>query len=134
MKLVRTAFLTAALSLAALPASAVAGPPAAGTPSAADSPREARALARAACAEFKVNFESRQQFGKCVAAATRVARTKVSPGRSCREQGLSRKRQAGQARSDFNACVQAAAHAKRAVDEAEEEESEEGDVEESPAL
>ena len=121
MKLVRLPVLAAALCLLALPAGAAAAGPPAGTPTATDNPgsanvpaqAQARAIGRKQCQEFKANFDSRREFGKCVAAAARVGRTRVTPRQACGDLGLSRKREEGQARSDFNACVVAAARGAR---------------------
>ena len=149
MKLARLTVLTAALCLAALPASAGAAGPPAGTPglshmpadvaaaltdrpTATDNPgsahvptlEQARAIGRRQCQEFKANFaDNRQQFGKCVSAGVRVLRTsalrsrRVTPHQACGDLGLSRKREPGEARSDFNACVVAAARGAREGEE-----------------
>jgi hypothetical protein len=126
MKLVRMTVLVGAMCLAGLSASAVAKP-AVGTPNATGNPGsahvptlgQARAVARSQCQEFKANFaDSPQQFGKCVAAGVRVLRTsRVTPHQACGDLGLSHKREAGEPRSDFNACVVAAAHGAREGEE-----------------
>jgi hypothetical protein len=80
---------------------------------------QARAIGREECQEFKRNFrENRSAFGRCVAAVARSVRSDATPARACREQRLSRERHDGQARSDFRACVLAAARAQRDRDEA----------------
>lgn len=158
MKSIRTAAVTAA-ALALMAAPAVAQPPA-GTPNGTSNPgaehrpdgtpgagarpdgagqqgaanrptrREARALGREQCREFRTNFrENRSAFGRCVAAVARALRSDVSPGRACRTQN--RRREAGQRRSDFSACVRAAAHALREVEEQQAQETE-GEQETAP--
>ena len=124
MTLFRLTLVALALCLATASA-AVAQPPA-GVPGAANFPgaaqgstrAESRAAARAACEEFRANFASnRQQFGKCIAAGARARRTRVTPREACGGLGLSRKREEGERRSDFNACVVAAAHGAREGEE-----------------
>jgi hypothetical protein len=129
MKIIKTTVLAAALCLALLPASAMAAGAPEGTPTATDNPgsshvptrAEARALGRKECQEFKANFaDNRNQFGKCVSAAARVVRTRVTPRQACGQAGLSRKPQGDERRSDFNACVIAAARAQREANEGED--------------
>ena len=145
MRSIKLAVITAAFALSAVPA--FAGPPA-GVPGAAHANShsavvvqddtnvgvtvaEARGLGRTACAEFKRNFaDNRSQFGKCISAAARVVRTHKRPGRTCNEAGLSHKKQGDERRSDFSACVIAAAHAEEQAEEPEEEPVEEEPVEE----
>jgi hypothetical protein len=122
MKLIKSAVLFALLCLAAVPAVASAVGPPEGTPTATDNPgsdnvptrEEARALGRTECQEFKRNFaDNRQQFGKCISAGARVIRTAVTPREACGDVGLSRRPQGDENRSDFSACVIAAARAQR---------------------
>src|SRR3712207_1713072 len=99
---------------------AMAAPPNRGQADAPPSLDQAQAAARAACQAFKANFaDNREQFGRCVAAGVRVRRTRITPHQACGDLGLSRKRQPGQRRSDFNACVVAAAHGTREGEEGE---------------
>jgi hypothetical protein len=125
----KLAILTGALALSVSPAFAVAGPPANVPPgyNATDNPgsshvpsrAEARALGREECQEFKRNFaDNKQQFGKCISAAARVVRTAVTPREACGDLGLSRKPQGNEVRSDFSACVIAAAKAQREANQA----------------
>jgi hypothetical protein len=73
---------------------------------------EARALGREQCGEFKKNFrQNKSQFGRCIADVAKALRAEVAPGRACK--GMNRRRQEGQSRSDFSACVKAAARALR---------------------
>ena len=123
MKSIKLAVITGALALSAVPAFA-AGPPesvppnydATNNPGSSHVPtrEEARAHGREECQEFKRNFaDNRQQFGKCVSAGARVVRTAVTPREACGDAGLSRKPQGDERRSDFSACVIAAAKAQR---------------------
>ncbi len=122
----RTATVAAALSLMAAPAFAFDGADNPGTGhvpegtpphSGSDNPgtshvtrHEARAIGRDECAEFKTNFaENTSQFGRCIAAVAMALRHDISPNQSC--EGLNRKPAEGEHRSDFSACVEAAAHA-----------------------
>ncbi|HEX6229078.1 MAG TPA: penicillin acylase family protein, partial [Solirubrobacterales bacterium] len=76
--------------------------------------REARALGRKECREFKQNFgQSRSQFGRCIAAVAMALRTNASPREACAKRRFKRRRQRGERRSDFSACVIAAARALR---------------------
>ena len=144
MRSIKLAVITAAFALSAVPA--FAGPPA-GVPGAAHANShsavavqdgsddgvtvtEARGLGRTACAEFKRNFaDNRSQFGKCISAAARVVRTHKRPGRTCNEAGLSHRKTGDERRSDFSACVIAAAHAEEQAEEPVEEPVEEEPVE-----
>ena len=126
MKLFKSAVLVAALCLVALPSLASAVGPPEGTPTATDNPgsdnvptrEEARALGRKECQEFKANFaDNREQFGKCISAGARVVRTAVTPRQACGDVGLSRTPQGNERRSDFAACVIAAAKAQREANE-----------------
>jgi hypothetical protein len=110
------AALTGALVISATPALAAQGPPAQTPPgyNAVNNPGsshvptgdQARALGRKECQEFKLNFgDNKQQFGKCIAAAAMAIRTDLTPRQTCAEQGLSRKPQGDEHRSDFSACV-----------------------------
>jgi hypothetical protein len=135
MMRIRLIALAAVLCLAALPASASAGGPPAHVPGASHAPagagagagtgsanaptlEQARAAAAQQCRQFEANFgDSPQQFGKCVAAGTRARRSRITPHQACSGLGLSRKREPGQRRSDFNACVVAAAHGTREGEE-----------------
>ena len=145
MRSIKLAVITAAFALSAVPA--FAGPPA-GVPggghaaphSAAAAQNagdgvtlaEARGLGRTECAEFKRNFaDNRSQFGKCISAAARVVRTHKRPGRTCNEAGLSHRKQGDERRSDFSACVIAAAHAEEQAEEPVEEPIEEEPVDET---
>ena len=120
MKSIKLAVITGILALSAVPAAAAGVPE--GTPTATDNPgsdnvpsrQEARALGREECQEFKRNFaDNRQQFGKCIAAGARVVRTNTTPREACGDQNLSRKPQGDERRSDYSACVIAAARAQR---------------------
>ena len=124
LKLIKTMILATALCLAAVPAFASAAGPPEGTPTATDNPgsshvpprAEARALGREECQEFKANFaDNKSQFGKCVSASARVVRTRVTPREACKD--LNRKPQGDETRSDFSACVSAAAKAQREANE-----------------
>ncbi len=124
MKPIKIALVTGVLALSAFPATAGAatgpGYDATDNPGASHAPTrpEARALGREECQEFKRNFgDNRQQFGKCVSAAARVVRTRTTPREACGDQGLSRKPQGDERRSDFNACVIAAPRAQREANE-----------------
>ena len=134
MKRFRLTALAAVLCLAALPAYASAGGPPAGVPGASHAPpgagagagsgaanlptlEQARAAAARQCRAFAASFASPEQFGRCVAAGTRVRRSRITPHQACSGLGLSRKRQPGQRRSAFNACVVAAAHGTREGEE-----------------
>ena len=136
MKVVKLTALAAVLCLAALPAYASAGgpppgvpgashvPPGAGSaPGATDAPtlEEARAAATRRCQRFEANFgDSSRQMSKCVAAGVRARRSRITPHQACSGLGLSRKRAPGEPRSDFNACVVAAAHGTREGEEGTE--------------
>jgi hypothetical protein len=78
---------------------------------------QARAAAARHCRESAASFDSPQQFGKCVAAGVQVRRSRITPRQACSGLGLSRKREPGQPRSAFNACVVAAAHGTREGEE-----------------
>ena len=130
MKRTRITALAAALCLVAIPASASAGGPPAGVPGAANaqagagggatsvpSLEHARTSAAQACRQVGASFDSRQEFGSCVAAGTQARRSRITPHQACSGLGLSRKRQPGQRRSAFNACVVAAAHGTREGEE-----------------
>ena len=129
MKLFRPIILAAAFGVVALTPSAVVAKPPAGVPGAANNSHssqvptleQARASARKQCLEFSANFAANpQQLDRCVTAGVRVRRSRVTPHEACSGLGLSRKREAGERRSDFNACVVAAARGAR--------EGEEGDA------
>jgi hypothetical protein len=75
-------------------------------------PGQARALGRIECQEFKRNFaDNKSQFGRCIADVAKAILTGISPVETCAN--LNRKRQEGERRSDFSACVAAAAQALR---------------------
>ena len=75
-------------------------------------PSWARALGRKECQQFKLNFsENKSQFGRCIADVAKTLLTGVDAQQTCAN--LSRKRQEGERRSDFNACVLSAARALR---------------------
>jgi hypothetical protein len=86
-------------------------------------PAQARAWGRKACQQFKgivLDLEPprnesvpRNEFALCILAAMDAIRTGVTPRQACAAQTLSRKRQVGEPRSAFNACVVAGAHALR---------------------
>lgn len=125
----RLAILTGALALSVSPAFAAEGPPAETPPGydATNNPgsshvptnEEARALGRKECQEWKRNFaDNKQQFGKCISAGARVVQTAVTPREACGDVGLSRKPQGNEVRSDFTACVIAAARAQREANNA----------------
>jgi hypothetical protein len=75
-------------------------------------PAHARALGRVECQEWKRNFaENKSQFGRCIADVAKTLLTGISPRQTCAN--LSRTRQQSERRSDFSACVAAAAQALR---------------------
>jgi hypothetical protein len=78
-------------------------------------PAQARALGRIECQEFKRIFQAppRNEFGLCIRAAAMAIRLDISPAQACSAQNLSRKRQPGDRRSAFNACVVATTQALR---------------------
>lgn len=110
--------LIAAVGLLAIPMSASAAQPETVPPSydATTNPgndrptrEEARAIGRDHCGDYKRNFgDNRNQFGKCVSAVAKTLRTDRTPRQACRAEGLRRKPQRGERRSDFSACVAAA--------------------------
>lgn len=113
MRSIKLAVMTAALALCAVPA--FASPP---VDENGLTRAEARELARGECAEFKRNFaDNRSQFGKCISAGAQVVRTRKRPGRTCNEAGLSHRKQGDERRSDFSACVIAAAQADKQAEE-----------------
>jgi hypothetical protein len=70
----------------------------------------ARSLAREQCQEFKQNFgDNKSQFGKCIADLAKALHGSAAPGRACSD--MSRKPDENEHRSDFSACVAAAAQA-----------------------
>jgi hypothetical protein len=70
----------------------------------------ARSLAREQCQEFKQNFrDNKSQFGKCIADLAMALHGSAAPGRACSD--MSRKPDENEHRSDFSACVAAAAQA-----------------------
>lgn len=116
----KLAVTAAVFAFSAVPA--IAAGPGADSPSLNNAPsnEQARALGRAECQEFKRNFaDNRSQFGKCVSASARVVRTRTTPREACGGTGLSRKPQGDERRSDFSACVIAAAQAERKATETE---------------
>ncbi len=71
-----------------------------------------RGLAREHCQDYKKNFrDNKSQFGRCIADVAKSMNRGVSPRRACRN--LSRRPAEGEHRSDFSACVAAAARALR---------------------
>jgi len=73
---------------------------------------EARALGREECQEWKMNFgDNKSQFGKCIADLAKALHGSAAPGRACAD--MSRKPDENEHRSDFSACVAAAAQALR---------------------
>ncbi len=73
---------------------------------------EARAVGREACQEWKTNFgDNKSQFGKCIADVAKALHGSAAPGRACAD--MSRKPDENERRSDFSACVAAAAQALR---------------------
>ena len=136
MKFVRTTLLTVGLCLAALSASAAAAGPPAGFPGGHNNPgnphnpvinqgvaqaptvAQDRAAARAQCLRFRENFAGNpDQLSRCAEAGLRVRRSRITPHQACGDLNLSHKRQPGEKRSDFNACVVAAAHGAREGEE-----------------
>ena len=133
MRTIKLTALAAVLSLAVLSSAASAGGPPAGVPGASHVPphaaggpgsgpaptlEEARAAATRQCQRFAANFsDSAPQMRRCVAAGMRVRRSRITPHQACSGLGLSRKRAPGEPRSDFNACVVAAAHGTREGEE-----------------
>ena len=91
--------------------------------SAADgtSKAEAKKIAKAECEQFKDNFVEHSDFGKCVSAAVKTVKSGTNPAKSCA--GLSKKKAEGQKKSDYSACVKAAAQAKKAADDGGEEDA-----------
>jgi hypothetical protein len=78
----------------------------------ADSSASTRSLAREQCQEFKQNFrDNKSQFGKCIADLAKALHGSAAPGRACSD--MSRKPDENEHRSDFSACVAAAAQALR---------------------
>jgi hypothetical protein len=74
-------------------------------------PPNARALGRIECQEFKRVFDAppRNEFGKCIADLAKMIRLDLSPRQAC--SNMSRKRQEGESRSNFSACVLAGTRA-----------------------
>jgi hypothetical protein len=73
---------------------------------------EARALGREECQEWKTNFrDNKSQFGRCIADVAKALHGAAAPGRACAN--MNRKPEEGEHRSDFSACVAAAAQALR---------------------
>jgi hypothetical protein len=73
---------------------------------------EARGLGREECQEWKKNFgDNKSQFGKCIADLAKALHGSAAPGRACAD--MSRKPDENEHRSDFSACVAAAAQALR---------------------
>jgi hypothetical protein len=73
---------------------------------------EARALGREECQEWKSNFrDNKSQFGRCIADVARALHGSAAPGQAC--SNMSRKPDENEHRSDFSACVSAAAQALR---------------------
>ena len=89
--------------------------------SAADgtSKAEAKKIAKAECEQFKDNFVEHSDFGQCVAAGVKAVKSGTNPAKSCA--GLSKKKADGQKKSDYAACVKAAAQAKKAAGDGEED-------------
>lgn len=86
------------------------------TPALADgadgvSKAEAKKIAKAECNQFKDNFVRHSDFGQCVAAGVKAVKSGTNPAKTCA--GLSKKKAEGQKKSDYSACVKAAAHAKK---------------------
>jgi hypothetical protein len=76
----------------------------------ADSAATTRSLAREQCQEFKQNFrDNKSQFGRCIADLAKALHGSAAPGRACSD--MSRKPDENEHRSDFSACVAAAAQA-----------------------
>jgi hypothetical protein len=76
----------------------------------ADSAASTRSLAREQCQEFKQNFgDNKSQFGRCIADLAKALHGSAAPGRACSD--MSRKPDENEQRSDFSACVAAAAQA-----------------------
>jgi hypothetical protein len=76
----------------------------------ADGAASTRSLAREQCQEFKQNFgDNKSQFGKCIADLAKALHGSAAPGRACAN--MSRKPDENEHRSDFSACVAAAAQA-----------------------
>jgi hypothetical protein len=76
----------------------------------ADSAASTRSLAREQCQEFKQNFrDNKSQFGRCIADLAKALHGSAAPGRACSD--MSRKPDENEHRSDFSACVAAAAQA-----------------------
>lgn len=76
---------------------------------------QARALGVKECQQYKTNFKSnRSAFGRCISAVAMSLRSDKTPAQACKDKRLSRTRHDGQARSDFKACVLAAAKAQKA--------------------
>lgn len=77
---------------------------------------EAHALGREQCQEWKTNFrDNKSQFGRCIADVAKALHGAAAPGRACAN--LNRKPEEGEHRSDFSACVAAAAQALREAHE-----------------
>jgi hypothetical protein len=73
---------------------------------------EARALGREECQEWKMNFgDNKSQFGRCIADVAKALHGAAAPRAAC--SNMSRKPDENEHRSDFSACVSAAAQALR---------------------
>ena len=73
---------------------------------------EARAVGRESCQEWKTNFgDNKSQFGRCIADVAKALHGSAAPGRACAD--MNRKPDENEHRSDFSACVAAAAQALR---------------------
>jgi hypothetical protein len=73
---------------------------------------QAHALGREQCQEWKTNFrDNRSQFGRCIADVAKALHGQASPREACAN--MSRKPDENEHRSDFSACVVAAAQALR---------------------
>jgi hypothetical protein len=76
----------------------------------ADGAAGTRSLAREHCQEFKQNFgDNKSQFGRCIANLAMALHGSAAPARACSD--MSRKPDENERRSDFSACVAAAAQA-----------------------
>lgn len=76
---------------------------------------EARALGREQCQEWKANFgDNRSQFGRCISDVAKALHGAAAPREAC--SNMSRKPDENEHRSDFSACVVAAARALKESD------------------
>jgi len=73
---------------------------------------KARTLGREECQDWKTNFrDNKSQFGRCIANVAKALHGAASPREAC--SNMSRKPDENEHRSDFSACVAAAARALR---------------------